>query len=42
MSERRVTYTFGPLERRGILGPLRAGQAALLAAGLLDRGRNWS
>jgi hypothetical protein len=35
VSDRRVTYTFGPLERRGILGPLRAGQAALLAAGLL-------
>ncbi len=30
MSERR-RYTFGPLERRGLLGPLRAGQAALIA-----------
>jgi hypothetical protein len=29
----RVTYTFGPLERRGLLGPLRAGQIAWLAAG---------
>ena len=25
-----MTYSFGPLERRGILGPIRAGQAALL------------
>lgn len=33
MSEEPVTYTFGPLERRGILGPVRAGQAALLAGG---------
>jgi hypothetical protein len=33
MSERRLTYTFGPLERRGILGPLRAGQIALLGLG---------
>ncbi|MHB1571668.1 MAG: SCO6880 family protein [Solirubrobacteraceae bacterium] len=31
MSERRMTYTFGPLERRGLLGPVRAGQAALIA-----------
>jgi hypothetical protein len=29
----RLTYRFGPLERRGLLGPLRAGQAAVLAAG---------
>jgi hypothetical protein len=35
MSERRLHYTFGPLERRGFLGPLRAGQAGLLAAGAL-------
>jgi hypothetical protein len=28
-----VTYRFGPLERRGLLGPVRAGQAALLALG---------
>ena len=34
MSDRR-TYTFGPLERRGILGPLHAGQAGLVAAGAL-------
>ena len=36
----RLTYRFGPLERRGILGPVRAGQALMLgrrrAAG--DRG----
>jgi hypothetical protein len=31
MTGRRLTYTFGPLERRGILGPLRAPQAAALA-----------
>ncbi len=30
-----MTYRFGPLERRGILGTLRAGQAATLAAGAL-------
>jgi Putative type VII ESX secretion system translocon, EccE len=35
MSEQRVTYRFGPLERRGILGPVRGGQAAILGAGLL-------
>ncbi len=34
MSDRR-TYTFGPLERRGILGPLQAGQAGLVAGGAL-------
>jgi hypothetical protein len=28
-----VTYRFGPLERRGLLGPVRGGQAALLATG---------
>jgi hypothetical protein len=28
-----LTYRFGPVERHGILGPVRAGQAALLAAG---------
>ena len=33
MSERRLTYTFGPLERRGLLGPVRAGQAAVIASG---------
>lgn len=33
MSE-RLSYRFGPLERRGILGPVRPGQAAVLALGL--------
>jgi hypothetical protein len=39
----RLSYRFGPLERRGILGPVRAGQAAtivvgaLLAIAILDR-----
>jgi hypothetical protein len=33
VSERRLTYLFGPLERRGILGPIQAGQAVLLAFG---------
>ncbi len=35
MSPARVTYRFGPLERRGILGPVRGGQVALLAVGAL-------
>jgi hypothetical protein len=35
VSERRATYTFGPLERHGLLGPVRGGQAAWLAAGTL-------
>jgi hypothetical protein len=35
VSPARLTYTFGPLERRGILGPVRAGQAAILALGAL-------
>jgi hypothetical protein len=33
VSDERLTYRFGPLERRGILGPVRAGQAATLGAG---------
>jgi hypothetical protein len=39
----RVTYTFGPLERRGLAGSLRPGQlvvigaAAMVAVALLDR-----
>ena len=33
MSERRLTYAFGPLERRGLLGPVRGGQAAVIATG---------
>jgi hypothetical protein len=43
VSERRVTYSFGPLERRGLLGALHAGQAAwlgtasLFAVAVLDR-----
>ncbi len=35
MTPTRLTYRFGPIERRGILGPVRAGQAAVLAVGLL-------
>jgi Putative type VII ESX secretion system translocon, EccE len=35
VSTSRLTYRFGPLERRGILGPIRAGQAVLLALGAL-------
>jgi len=31
----RTSYRFGPLERRGLLGGVRAGQAAALAVGLL-------
>jgi hypothetical protein len=31
----RLSYRFGPLERRGILGPVRAGQAGILAGGAL-------
>ncbi|MGH2858354.1 MAG: SCO6880 family protein [Solirubrobacteraceae bacterium] len=35
MTEERLTYTFGPLERRGLLGPVRAGQAGLLAVAVV-------
>ncbi len=35
MSRDRLTYTFGPLERRGLLGSIRAGQTACLATGAL-------
>lgn len=35
MTAPRLTYRFGPLERRGLLGPLRAAQAAVIAAGAL-------
>ncbi len=35
MSEERLTYRFGPLERRSLLGPLRGGQAAVLALAAL-------
>jgi hypothetical protein len=31
VTDRRLTYSFGPLERRGILGPVRLGQAAVIA-----------
>ena len=43
MSEPRLTYRFGPLERRGLLGSIRLGQALIIVAGvvgavaLLDR-----
>jgi len=33
MTAPRLTYRFGPLERRGILGPVRAGQALAVTAG---------
>ncbi|HEX9053637.1 MAG TPA: SCO6880 family protein [Gemmatimonadales bacterium] len=35
MSEERLTYAFGPLERRGLLGPVRGGQALILSLGVL-------
>jgi hypothetical protein len=35
MSDRRLTYSFGPLERRSLLGPVRAGQAGVLGGALL-------
>jgi len=35
VNQERLTYRFGPLERRGLLGPVRAGQALTLAAGAL-------
>ncbi len=35
MTRERLTYRFGPLERRGILGPVRVGQALLLVGGAL-------
>ncbi len=43
MSHERLTYRFGPLEHRGLLGPVRVGQAAVIGAslalgvGLLDQ-----
>ncbi|HTP21875.1 MAG TPA: SCO6880 family protein [Solirubrobacteraceae bacterium] len=33
MTVERLTYRFGPLERRGILGQIRGGQAGAVAAG---------
>ena len=35
MSEARLTYRFGPVERRGLLGPVRCGQALAVGAGAL-------
>jgi hypothetical protein len=35
MSEDRLSYRFGPLERRGLLGPLRLGQVVTLGTALL-------
>jgi hypothetical protein len=35
MNEGRQTYSFGPLERRGIFGGVRGGQVAVLATGAL-------
>lgn len=35
MSDDRLTYRFGPLERRGILGQMRVGQATTVALGVL-------
>ncbi len=35
MSDERLTYAFGPLERRGLLGPVRGGQAAVIAGGVM-------
>ncbi|HEX3801830.1 MAG TPA: SCO6880 family protein [Solirubrobacteraceae bacterium] len=34
MSEERLSYRFGPLERRGLLGPLRLGQAVAVGGAL--------
>jgi hypothetical protein len=31
----RLTYTFGPIERRGLLGPVRGGQALVIALGIV-------
>jgi hypothetical protein len=35
VSDQRLSYRFGPLERRGILGPVRGGQALSVLAGAL-------
>jgi hypothetical protein len=35
VSQSRLTYRFGPLERRGLIGPVRTGQAAAVALGAL-------
>lgn len=34
MSDERLSYRFGPLEHRGLLGPLRRGQAVVIGATL--------
>src|SRR5579875_1727637 len=34
MRGERLTYRFGPLERRGLLGPLRFGQVATIGGAL--------
>ena len=36
MTGQRLTYRFGPVERRGLLGQLRAGQAAVVGAGAVS------
>ena len=33
MTQERLAYRFGPLERRGLLGPVRLGQAMVMAVG---------
>jgi hypothetical protein len=35
MNDERLSYRFGPLERRGLLGPLRLGQAVAIGGALL-------
>ena len=35
MSPERLSYRFGPLERRGLLGPLRAGQVTVIGGALV-------
>ncbi|HYB26877.1 MAG TPA: SCO6880 family protein [Solirubrobacteraceae bacterium] len=35
MTDERLTYRFGPVERRGLLGQLRAGQAGVVAFGVV-------
>jgi hypothetical protein len=35
MNPQRLSYRFGPLERRGLLGSFRAGQAVVLCGGVL-------
>jgi hypothetical protein len=35
ISDQRLAYRFGPLERRGLLGPLRLGQVAAIGGALL-------